>query len=174
MTVSGMDYHSYIRNHVTGPAGMSNTDCYHVDDVIPNLAQGYYWEDDIDNYRSNHFKHSARGSAAGGGFSTVEDLQRFATSIFDGTLLPTLMIDTYTTGKVDTGPEDKYAYLISDSRWDGHRAVGHSGGAPGINANLIIFTDLGFTLAAMSNYGTGATAITEFAAQLITHKRPKP
>ena len=81
--ISGLDYHDYIRKYVTGPAGMINTDCFHVDDVIPNLAQGYYWDNDANALRSNIFAHSARGSAAGGGFSTVEDLQRFARALYD-------------------------------------------------------------------------------------------
>ncbi|MEE8404076.1 MAG: serine hydrolase domain-containing protein [candidate division Zixibacteria bacterium] len=172
--ISGLDYHDYIRKYVTGPAGMINTACYNADDVIPNLAQGYYWDDDANALRSNIFAHSARGSAAGGGFSTVEDLQRFARSLYDGTILPADMLEIYTTGKVENGPNDKYAYLISDSRWDGHRTVGHAGGAPGINADLKIFTDIGFTVTAMSNVDQAANAITTYAARLITHERPVP
>ncbi|MCH9032029.1 MAG: beta-lactamase family protein [candidate division Zixibacteria bacterium] len=169
--ISGLDYHDYIRKYVTGPAGMINTDCYNVDDIVPNLAQGYYWNNETNSYRSNIFAHSARGSAAGGGFSTVEDLQRFAKSLYDGTLLSTDMVDIYTTGKVDNGPEDKYAYLIGDSRHEGHRTVGHGGGAPGINADLKIFTDLGFTVAAMSDCDEAANAITNHASRLIAHNR---
>lgn len=169
--VSGMDYHDYIRKHVAEPAGMINTDCYHVDDVVRNLAQGYFWNEDTKAYRSNIYAHSARGSAAGGGFSTVEDLQRFAKALYDGTLLSAEMVEIYTTGKVDMGPDSKYAYLIGDSRHDGHRTVGHSGGAPGINADLTIFTDLGFTVAAMSNYDYAASTIVSFAINLITHER---
>ena len=172
--ISGLDYHDYIRKYVTGPAGMINTDCYHVDDVIPNLAQGYYWDNDANALRSNIFAHSARGSAAGGGFSTVADLQRFSKALYDGTLLSKEMLKIYTTGKVDFGPGDRYAYLISDAIWEGHRTVGHNGGAPGINADLKIFTDIGFTVTAMSNVDQAANAITTYAARLITHKRPVP
>jgi len=169
--VSGMDYHDYIRKYVTGPAGMINTDCYHVDEIVPNLAQGYYWDDETSSLRSNIFLHSARGSAAGGGFSTVEDLQRFAIALYNGTLLSDDMLETYTTGKVDMGPSMKYAYLIGDSQRDGHRIVGHNGGAPGINAEMKIFTDLGFTVAAMGNYDGGSFEIVQHAVRLISHKR---
>lgn len=172
--VSGMDYHDYIREYVTGPAGMINTDCYHVDDIIPNLAQGYYLDEETKALKSNIFAHSARGSAAGGGFSTVEDLQRFAIALYDGTLLSKEMLDTFTSGKVDMGPDMKYAYLIGDARHDGHRTVGHNGGAPGISAEMKIFTDLGFTIAAMGNYDRGTFQILQHAARLITHKRPAP
>ena len=84
------------------------------------------------------------------------------------------MLKIYTTGKVEFGPEGKYAYLISDDVQDGHRVVGHDGGAPGISADLKIFTDLGFTVAAMSNYDFVAGTLTAYVARLITHKRPLP
>ncbi|MCX5753113.1 MAG: serine hydrolase [Candidatus Krumholzibacteria bacterium] len=38
---SGEDYFDYVRAHVTGPAGMKNTDCYELDLVNENLAVGY-------------------------------------------------------------------------------------------------------------------------------------
>ncbi|MBN4056958.1 beta-lactamase family protein [bacterium AH-315-J21] len=169
--LSGMDYHDYIRKHVTGPAGMTNTDCYHVDDIIPNLAQGYYHDQEAGNLRSNIYKHSARGSAAGGGFSTVEDLQRFATALLNGTLLTKEMLATYTTGKVDLGPDVQYAYLIEDSHKDGLHSIGHDGGAPGISAQMKIFPEIGFTIAAMGNYDSGTFQIISYVTQLIAHKR---
>lgn len=172
--ITGMDYHDYIREHVSKPAGMENTDCYHVDAVIPNLAQGYAWDPETETHWANIFQHSARGSAAGGGFSTVVDLQRFAKALYDGTLLSKEMLETYTTGKIEMGPNDKYAYLIGDELWNGHRAVGHGGGAPGINADLKIFPDLGYTIAVMVNYDEAATAVSQFVTQLITHNREVP
>jgi CubicO group peptidase (beta-lactamase class C family) len=167
-----MDYHDYIRTHVTGPAGMINTDCYNNDRPVPNLASGYFWNDDEDSIRtSNIFVHSARGSAAGGGYSTVEDLNRFANALMDGTLLPMDLVDTLTTVKIERGPGGGYAFLFGDSRENGHRYVGHGGGAPGINADLKIFTDLGFTITAMGNYDEGASAVTHYALDLIVHGR---
>ena len=170
--VTDMDYHDYIREHVTGPAGMVNTDCYNNDDIIPNLAHGYYWDDEMNVYHSNIFEHSARGSAAGGGYSTAIDLQRFAKALYDGTLLSPEMLKTYTTGKVEMGPNDFYAYLISEEVWDGIKSVGHGGGAPGINSDLKIFPEIGYTISAMSNYDTGASAIGSYVAHLLAHGRP--
>jgi len=153
---------------------MINTDCYEVDAVVPNLAQGYFLDDETNEYRSNIFAHSARGSAAGGGFSTVEDLQRFAKALYVSTLLFPAMLNTCTTGKIEMGPDEKYAYLIGDSRNDDHRVIGRGGGPPGINSDLKIFPYLGYTITAMSNTGDGASAITDYAARLITHKGQLP
>ena len=170
--VTGMDYHDYIREHVTDPVGMKDTDCWAADEIVPNLALGYFYPGlDAEVRLSNIFEHAARGGPAGGGFSTVGDLQRFAKGLLDGKLIPLAYVDTITSGKVEAFPGHKYCYLFSESIDTGHRVVGHSGGAPGINANLDIYPELGYTVAAMSNYGTGASDICEYAGKLISHKR---
>jgi CubicO group peptidase (beta-lactamase class C family) len=73
---SGGDYYDYVRRHVCEPAGMTDTDWYEADDPTPNLAMGYY-RDSAGVLRENVFTRPARGSAAGGGYSTADDLLRF-------------------------------------------------------------------------------------------------
>ncbi len=75
---SGMGYHDYIRKHVTGPAGMTNTYCYEMDQPVPNLAIGYSRDSSNETgWTNNILKHVVKGGPAGGGFSTVEDLLAF-------------------------------------------------------------------------------------------------
>jgi hypothetical protein len=45
--------------------------------------------------------------------------------------------------------------------------VGHSGGFPGINANLDIFLDRGYVVAVLSNYDRGASPVAEKIRQLM-------
>ena len=73
---SGEDYYDYLRGHVFEPAGMKGTDSYEADDPTPDVAMGYYHEGD-GPLRENVYTRPARGSAAGGGYSTVDDLLRF-------------------------------------------------------------------------------------------------
>jgi CubicO group peptidase (beta-lactamase class C family) len=170
--LSGQDYYSYIRDHVTGPAGMSNTECYEIDRPVPNLAIGYTHMD-VDGrmnpeiWRSNLFLHAVKGGPAGGGFSTVEDLLAFARALQNGTLLSPAYVDTLITGKVQAFEDEKYAYLFGDRTYNGHRIVGHGGGAPGINAQLDIYIDDGYTVAVMSNYSGPASAVAERIAVLL-------
>jgi CubicO group peptidase (beta-lactamase class C family) len=73
--VTGRSYFDYVRGNVYAPAGMANTDCYEMDDVVPNLAIAYTRM--TGHWTSNLFMHVIKGGPAGGGFSTVEDLLRF-------------------------------------------------------------------------------------------------
>ena len=103
--VSGRSYYDYVRDRIFKPAGMTDTDAYPVDAAIANRATGYTRDDGklTDNRRQLPW----RGSSAGGGYSTVDDLRRFA--------------DALRAGKLGGG---------------GGGALGIAGGGPGVNAVL--------------------------------------
>ena len=170
--VSGQDYYTYVREHIYEPAGMINSGCFPVDEPTPNLAvgythMGYDGSMEKDRWRTNYYMHAVKGGPAGGGYSTVEDLLAFATALKNHVLLNEAYTDTVITGKVETGPGDKYAYLFGDKRENGHRIVGHGGGAPGINAMLDIYWDDGYTVAVMANYDRAASTVAERIQRLL-------
>ncbi|MBN2363838.1 beta-lactamase family protein [candidate division WOR-3 bacterium] len=80
--VSGLDYFEYIREYIYKPAEMSNTDSYDRDGPVENLAIGYTNHHPCDStglsWRwENTYILSPRGTPAGGGYSTVEDILKF-------------------------------------------------------------------------------------------------
>ncbi len=162
---SGQDYFAYVREHIAKPAGMTNTDAYELDRVNRNLAVGY---DPVRGpgrqYRNNIFMHVIRGGPAGGGYSTVGDLTRFAEALKSGKLVNAASLRTLTTPKPELGsPEYGFGFGVEA----GGRVVGHSGGFPGINSQLDIYVGEDYTLAVMSNYGGGAEPVIEKARSLI-------
>ena len=93
-----------------------------------------------------------RGTSAGGGYSTVTDLRRFADALMSHKLLRADSTEQLITGKVETPSREKYAYGFDDRRdMDGHGSVGHGGGAPGINGDLRFHPKSGYVLAALAN-----------------------
>lgn len=157
--VSGQDYYDYVREHIYAPAGMKDSDSYPVDLPTPNLATGYtrgHNEDPlgIDARRTNVMSLPWRGSPAGGGYSTAPDLLAFARALRAGKLVEPKLVATVTTGKVDTkfAPGLKYGYGFMEETVAGKRLYGHGGGAPGINAELIMIGDDEYTVIVMGNY----------------------
>ncbi len=152
---SGLDYFDYMREHVYGPAGMTNSDCYDLDRPVPNLAEGYIREraDGGIAYRNNLFMHVIRGGPAGGGYSTVRDLFTFAEALRNDRLISAASRDTLWSLK-PSSPD--YGYGFSIEELPTGRVVGHSGGFPGINSLLDIHVDGGWTCATMSNCGDAA------------------
>jgi CubicO group peptidase (beta-lactamase class C family) len=176
--VSSENYFDYVRNHIYKPAGMVNTDAYEMDRDTPNLAIGYTQghmagPGEPEGLRNNLFLHVVKGGPAGGGFSTVEDLARFAAALQNGKLLDKKHADLVLTGKVAMGRRGnaKYAYGFFDDTSRGTRIVGHGGGFPGINSQLDIYVDRGYTVAVMSNYDPpAAQRIADKAKALITQE----
>ena len=151
-----MSYDDYIRKYVTGLAGMNNTDCYDVSIPVKNLAVGYtngsMLGQSYDPRRNNLFISPLKGGPAGGGYSTVEDLLKFDIALRTNKLLDEEHFKLMTTGKVDRNVTSQYAYLFMEKYVNGERIIGHSGGAGGVNSNLGMYMNSGYTVAVMSNY----------------------
>jgi len=155
--VSGQDYFTYVREHVYKPAGMNDTDAFELDHDTPNLAIGYTSEDENGSYvpgprANNLFSHVVKGGPAGGGFSTAPDLLKFTNALVADSLLSRPSREILTTGKVVYAPGIKYGYGFFCSEINGRRVIGHSGGFLGINSELDIHLDTGYTIIVMSNY----------------------
>jgi hypothetical protein len=113
-----------------------------------------------------------RGTSAGGGYSTVEDLLAFANGLESHKLLDVKHVDLLTTGKVKTPRGgSKYAYGFSDEvSADGARCFGHGGGAPGMNGELKICPQSGYVIAVLANMDPQAASN---AADFIAARLPK-
>jgi hypothetical protein len=75
-----------------------------------------------------------------------------------------------TTGKVETGrePDERYGYGFVEQRVNAVRIIGHRGGAPGINAGLDMYPDLGVDLAVLANVDFAAEQVRRRARELFT------
>ncbi len=124
--LSGEDYYAYIRRHIYAPAGMMYTGSYKVDSLPPNTAIGYTTgEGDAPPnapVHPNTAELPGRGSAAGGGYSTVGDMLQFIAAL--------------RAGKVPAGPP---------------AGIGIAGGSGGLNAVLEGDLPGGYDLAVAAN-----------------------
>jgi CubicO group peptidase (beta-lactamase class C family) len=160
---SGMDYFDYVRKHVYQPAGMTGSDCFELDTDVPNLAVGYT-RGPGGQVKNNLFLHVMKGGPAGGGYSTVEDLHRFAVALRDGKLIRAETLEQWTT------PGEKnlrYAFGFQVDQVDQAKLIGHSGGFPGINSVLTVDLQNGYVIAVMSNSDNGASALEQKLKQLL-------
>jgi CubicO group peptidase (beta-lactamase class C family) len=149
--VSGQDYYDYVRQHVFLPAGMTLTDSLPEEQTVAKRSVGYTKEDGSETWAPNTNTLPYRGTSAGGGYSTVGDLQRFAQALHDHKLLDAQYTDLLTTGKVETGGGSKYAYGFMDQNAGGVRSYGHGGGAPGMNGDLTIYPESGYVVTVLAN-----------------------
>lgn len=104
---AGTDYYTYVRENIFKPAGMNSSESYEKDKPVPNRALGYTRRGGT-SWQTNYETLPAKGSSAGGGFSTAEDMLRYTRALKTGVLY---------------NP-------------DAEGGMGIAGGAPGINAFL--------------------------------------
>ena len=140
---SGQDYYDYVLEHIFKPLGMAATDSYDADAVVANLASGYARPEPAAPLRSNIYTRPARGSAAGGGYSTAEDMLRFSLALQSGKLLKP---ETVRAVFGEMRPEHPSGDLLA-----GRISGGWAGGAPGVNAFFEVDARAGTTIVALAN-----------------------
>ena len=165
--VSAQDYYDYVRDHIFKPAGMNSTGSLPEDQAVANRAIGYTKLGG--ELRTNSDTLPYRGTSAGGGYSTVNDLLRFADLLTTNKLLDAQHTDSLVTGKVDTPDGGKYAYGFRDQTINGVRCFGHGGGAPGMNGELMICPESGYVIAVLANMDPPAS---ERIAEFIRDRLP--
>jgi D-alanyl-D-alanine carboxypeptidase len=149
--MSGQNYFDYVKEHIYKLAKMINTDAYELDNAIPNLATGYTMSlEEPGQWKNNTFLNPTKGTPAGGGYSTVDDLLSFANALQNNILLSKESATLYTSGKVKFR-EGMYAYGFEENTINGHRIIGHTGGHDGVASEIMIYPDLGYTVVILTN-----------------------
>jgi CubicO group peptidase (beta-lactamase class C family) len=148
--VSRTNYYDHIATHVLMPAGMTSTGSAPEDSALQGRSVGYTRQISGGTLTSNAPTLPYRGTPAGGGYSTVGDLARFAVAIQQRRLLDAKHTALLLNGKVPTMGA-QYAYGFFDRVVAGRRLVGHSGGAPGMNGDLAFEPNGGYVVVALSN-----------------------
>jgi CubicO group peptidase (beta-lactamase class C family) len=140
--VSGQSYYDYVRENIFKVAGMENTESFEADTIVPNLANGYTREGSSNrSWKNNIYSRPARGSSAGGGYSTADDMLKFTIAVANGKL----RVPDYRGAGADSPAS-------SPNNSNGPAPFGFAGGAPGINAIVLFNPASGFTTVVLSNY----------------------
>ncbi len=156
--VSGMSYYDYVQQKVFTPAGMNATASLPETEHVARRSTGYMKKDG--KWLLNTDTLPWRGTSAGGGYSTVGDLLRFADALQSGKLVSKALLAEATRNQVEA-----YGFgfgVRGEGKWQWY---GHGGGAPGMNGELRVIPQQGYVLIALSNFDPpAATRVVEFIA----------
>jgi CubicO group peptidase (beta-lactamase class C family) len=146
--VSGLSYDDYIARHIFAPAHMSASgnqpETVKLDRAVGYMRTKGAWADAAATL-------PWRGTPAGGGYSTVGDLLAFANALTSHRILSAAGVERLRSGGL-AGPDGTFfRYDFTDQTPEGHRYLGHGGGAPGMNGMLMIFPDTGYTVVVLAN-----------------------
>jgi CubicO group peptidase (beta-lactamase class C family) len=102
---SGVPYHDLVRTRVTEPAGMVDTEFLRSDELPDRTALGYL---DATGLRTNALHLPVRGVGDGGIHTTVADMRRFWTALFDGRIVNPDTVREMTRVRSDAGEDGAY------------------------------------------------------------------
>ena len=170
--VTGRNYSDYIKEHIYDPADMDNTIGFDRNKTLSNLAMGYekVQEEGKAFWRKTAFAGKIKGSPSGGGFSTVDDLLKFAEALRSDLLISRESKELLMSVKARSSSMDYgYGFIIGSSRKLG-RVVGHGGAAFGVSANFRMFVDIGYTMIILSNYSEASLPVSRKIRSLLPLK----
>jgi CubicO group peptidase (beta-lactamase class C family) len=145
--VTGQDYYEVLDKKVFAPAGMASTGAEPESASVPGRAVAYRRQGDawVDAAATLPW----RGTAAGGGYTTVGDLLKFAQALQAGKLLSPAMLAQATSPQMQ---ENWYGFGFITVGEGGLRRYGHGGDADGMNADFRVFPESGWVLVSLSNF----------------------
>jgi D-alanyl-D-alanine carboxypeptidase len=150
--VSGEVYADYLRDHIFRPADMLDTSL----DAAPleALAQPLTAKTRDGGVGPLHLAPGATipGSAAGGAFSSANDLEKFAVALLGHRLASPASTDALLAPKVQGPSADRaYGYGFGIKTRHARTWLGHNGGTLGANAELEFSIDGAWILVVLAN-----------------------
>ncbi|MDI1442745.1 serine hydrolase domain-containing protein [Polyangium sp. 6x1] len=155
-TVTGERFEELLKRRIFQPLGFSCTRFEHatqeglarVADVIPRRATIYRLENGTQ--KRAWFLYPAHAYAAGGMFSCVKDLARWAVAMDEGTLLtPETQAVAATAFKLNDGRAGEFGVAFGVGRLRGQATFGHSGG--GALADVLRVPDQKLSVIVLTN-----------------------
>ncbi len=146
--VSKTSYENFINEHIFSVAKMQNTGNFDIDHIIENAAENYTLSDVYPNQlQKTVFMSAVKGSSAGGGYSTIEDLYKFSLAFKNNKLL-----NADYTNQMKKMPDDGwYGYGMQFAGAKDSGIYGHSGGHFGVGAEWRVFGKQNYIVVLLTN-----------------------
>lgn len=149
--LAGEPFFDHLARTIWTPLGMADTRPLRMDIATPRMAQGYLRSLDVPGaWQSNVDPRTPVGTAFGGLYSTVGDLDRFGAMLATGGLLPPDLLRQWTTGRYPYH-RGTYGLGCSEVVIGGDRIIGHSGGHYGVAGEVMVWPASGYRLSVLSN-----------------------
>jgi CubicO group peptidase (beta-lactamase class C family) len=90
---TNMPFDMYLEKNVFEKAGMKNTGYYELDRLPAKCASAYILDAETGDYYTNIYSVDAKGTGAGGAFTTISDVENLWNSLNDGKIVSTETIN---------------------------------------------------------------------------------
>jgi CubicO group peptidase (beta-lactamase class C family) len=142
-----------VRDVVYRPAGMTRTDSLPEDEPVEGRAVPYRRPPGTASWVAIPDLMPYRGTAAGNGYSTVDDLARFVRALRTHRLLDAAHTDRLLEPRVRIGGHANYCFGFVDEQYGSERHwISHGGGIEGQNGELLFSPETGHVIVVLANF----------------------
>ena len=148
--VSGKSYEDVLKERILMPLGMENSGLMRQDVIVRNLADTYFFRDDIGRLVPDLPAYTENWYASGSLYSDASDILKFSNALLDGTLLtPASLAQLLTPGLDDYG----YGAWVYTATVGGETKyiLKRPGSIMGAQAQLYRYVEDGITVIILSN-----------------------
>ena len=159
--LTGMNYRSFVTEHIIRKAGMSNTYFGAKDEVCANTAEGYFAEKDVMGnfikWKKNIYSYPPIGTPDGGALTTVGDLDLFIRALKADVLLSPEYVDIIFSPHCDFTRDRKYGIWRTGYAFEFIESHGKlfcmykEASNPGVDAIFSYYPTLDISLNILSN-----------------------
>jgi CubicO group peptidase (beta-lactamase class C family) len=148
--VSGISYEQYLKENVFAPLGMSNSGYDHNKDILQKRASGYrITQSGFINAAYSDMEHPG---AAGGLYSTVQDMITFEKSLNGNSMFPKSFFESaYKPFVLNNGNVSNYGFGWLATNFRGWRETSAGGDIEGFNSFFAHFPDKNRTVIVIQN-----------------------
>lgn len=147
---TGQPFDVTLQQAVFAPAGMADTGYYELDRLPARCANAYIYDETREEYYTNIYSIDAKGTGAGGAFTTAGDVGRFWAALNSGLLLPK---DLAAQMKTPQAPGGEYGFGLWLQAQENRPAVPNfQGFDPGVSF-VSSCDEAGVVVTQISNFG---------------------
>ena len=161
--VSGKTYDQILKARILQPLEMMNTGMSYQHNIIHGLADTYFFREDLGTLVPDLPIYPENSYAAGGMYSTVNDLLKFSNALFGEKLLKRDSLARMIKPGLDDYGYGLWSYETNIGGKK-YRVVKRPGQIMGAQSQLYHFMDAGVTVIMLSN--TGTTDLDQFVAEI--------
>ncbi|EOL45198.1 serine hydrolase domain-containing protein [Enterococcus caccae] len=158
------EFDRYLKQIIFDPAGMSSTGYFALDRLPANVANAYIYDEKTSEYYTNIYSIDAKGTGAGGCFTTLKDLEYFWQTLFSGKIITKQAVELMQTMQAS----DYYGYGFWIAKNNARAFPYMQGQDPGISFISSYDRSTNQTITIMSNLGQDVWSLhKEFSAVLL-------
>ena len=149
--LSGESYYEFIRRHIYVRSSMKESSWIDYVSIIPNRVNGYYYNEGV--FQNSEQLDIIGEYSHGGLMSSTSDLVKFDDALFKYKLVKksTLKLMFENAKLTDGTIVTSYGLGFGLTPLEGHKRIGHTGGAPGFSTSYSRFIDENLSIIVLTN-----------------------